>query len=58
MRTLFDSNQSHESKSEHEFYAAMRIKTHLDNALDQIIVVCFKHDHELVIAESPVGYIL
>ncbi len=36
MRTIFDSTQSQESKSEvcsHEFYAAMRIKAHLDNAL-------------------------
>ena len=34
--TLFDSAQSQEYKSEvgaHEFYAAMRIKTHLDNTL-------------------------
>ena len=34
---------------QHEFYAAMHIKT-----LYQISAVCFKH--ELVIAESPVGY--
>ena len=36
VRTLFDSTQSQESKSEvcaHEFYAATRIKTHLDNTL-------------------------
>ena len=34
VRTLFYSTQSQESKSEVEFYAAMRIKTHLDNTLD------------------------
>ena len=36
VRTLFDSTQSQESKSQvcaHEFYAATRIKTHLDNTL-------------------------
>ena len=36
VRTLFDSTQSQESESEvgvHSFYAAMRIKTHLDNTL-------------------------
>ena len=33
----------------------MRIKTHLNNALYQIKGVCFKHEHELVIAESPAG---
>ena len=36
VRTLLDSTQSQESKSKvckHEFYAAMRIKTHLDNTL-------------------------
>ena len=31
VRTLCDSTQSQESKS--EFYAAMRIRTHLDNTL-------------------------
>ena len=34
MRTFFDSTQSQEYKSEvcaHDFYAAMRIKTQLDN---------------------------
>ena len=36
VRTFFDSTQSEESKYEvcaQEFYAAMRIKTYLDNAL-------------------------
>ena len=31
-------------------YAAMRIKTQLNNALYQLIAVCF--EHELVIAEA------
>ena len=36
VRTLFDSTQSQESKTQvcaHEFYTALRIKTHLDNTL-------------------------
>ena len=36
VRTLFDSTQSQESESEvcaRKFYAATRIKTHLDNTL-------------------------
>ena len=34
MRTLFDSTQSQESEvCLHEFYAAMRIETHLDKIL-------------------------
>ena len=51
--TLFESTQTQESEvSAHEFYTAMRIKTHLDNA------VCFKHEHEheLVVAEAPAGF--
>ena len=61
VRTLFVSTQSQEFKSEvsvQEIYAAMRIKTHLNNALYQITAVCFKHEHELVIAESPAGFVL
>ena len=49
------STLSQESKSEvraHLLYAAMRIKTHLDNDLYQITSVCFEHEHELVIAEA------
>ena len=40
-----------------EIYAAMRIKTHLNDAVYQITAVCFKHEDEdeLVIAESPAG---
>ena len=38
-----------------EIYAAMRIKTHLNNDLYQLTAVCFEHEHELVIAESPAG---
>ena len=61
VRTLFDSTQSQDSKSEVKtqgFYAAMRIKTHLNkNALYQITGVCFKLEQELVIAESFSRYI-
>ena len=35
----------------HDFFAAMRIETHLNNPLYQIAGVCFKHEQELVIAE-------
>ena len=59
MRALFDSTQSQKAKS--EFYMAMCIKTHLNNALYQTTAVCFKleheHEHELVIAESLAGII-
>ena len=41
-----------------EISAAMCIKTHLNIALYQITAVCFKHEHELVIAESPAGFVL
>ena len=34
---------------------AMRIKTHLNNALYQITAVCFEHEPELVITKSPAG---
>ena len=34
-----------------EIYTAMRIKTHLNNALYQITAVRFEHEQELVIAE-------
>ena len=57
MRTLFNRTQSPKSKSEvhaHAFYAAMRIKTHLDNALyirSLLSALMFEHEHELVIAE-------
>ena len=33
-----------------EIYMAMQIKTYLNNAPKQITVVCFEHEHELVIA--------
>ena len=54
VRTLFDSTQSQESKSEvhvHGYYAAMRIKIHLENALYQITAVRFDHEH-MTIADS------
>ena len=41
----------------HEFYAAMRIKTHLINTLYQITAVCFEHEDELVIAESELVFL-
>ena len=64
--TLFDRTQSQESKSEvraYEFYAAMRIKTHLDNTLylsslwsdlscaAELVIYLFSFN-ELVIADS------
>ena len=60
VRTLFDSTQSQKSNSEvgaHEFYAAMRIKTHLDNTryLSSLWLV-LSCAAELVIAGVPPGF--
>ena len=53
VRTLFDSTLWESEVSVQELYAAMCIKTHLNNALYQITAVCFEHEAELVIEESP-----
>ena len=61
VRTPFDRTQSQESKSEvgaHEFYAAMSIKTHLDNALYLSSLCDLSCAAELVIAGAPAGFIL
>ena len=61
VRTLFDSTQSQKSNSEvgaHEFYAAMRIKTHLDNTLClSSLWSDLSCAAELVIAGAPADYI-
>ena len=55
VRTFFDSTQSEESKYEvcaQEFYAAMRIKTYLDNALYLSSLLSdlsmFKVNHQII----------
>ena len=61
MRTLLDSTLSQESESVPEIYAAMRIKTHLYNQIyirSLLSLLSFMHEHELVIAVTPAGYIL
>ena len=58
VRTVLNSTLSQEFESEvsvQEIYAAIRIKTHWNNALYQLTSDCFELEHELVIAESPAG---